>query len=122
MKSMKTTKMHMKAANYLYKNFPRHLHGPVAQWIRHLTTNQGIPGSSPGRVESFRLRYQTFFPAGRVESAVSQYSASTSMCLMVSCFFPCTSLRSRYGSSFYNIKNFDCKTIKVLFDIEISIT
>ena len=24
--------------------------GPVAQWIRHLTTNQGIPGSSPGRV------------------------------------------------------------------------
>ena len=27
--------------------------GPVAQWIRHLTTNQGIPGSSPGRVEFF---------------------------------------------------------------------
>ena len=24
--------------------------GPVAQWIRHLTSNQGIPGSSPGRV------------------------------------------------------------------------
>ncbi len=24
--------------------------GPVAQWIRNLTTNQGIPGSSPGRV------------------------------------------------------------------------
>ena len=22
----------------------------MAQWIRHLTTNQGIPGSSPGRV------------------------------------------------------------------------
>ena len=21
--------------------------GPVAQWIRHLTTNQGIPGSNP---------------------------------------------------------------------------
>ena len=21
---------------------------PVAQWIRHLTTNQGIPGSNPG--------------------------------------------------------------------------
>ena len=31
--------------------------GPVAQWIRHLTTNQGIPGSSPGRVASF-----FFFP------------------------------------------------------------
>ena len=25
--------------------------GPVAQWIRHLTTNQGIPGSSPGGVD-----------------------------------------------------------------------
>ena len=24
----------------------------MAQWIRHLTTNQGIPGSSPGRVAS----------------------------------------------------------------------
>ena len=24
--------------------------GPVAQWIRHLTTNQGTPGSNPGRV------------------------------------------------------------------------
>ena len=22
--------------------------GTVAQWIRHLTTNQGIPGSNPG--------------------------------------------------------------------------
>ena len=29
--------------------------GPVAQWIRHLTTNQGIPGSSPGRVASFHF-------------------------------------------------------------------
>ena len=32
-----------------------HLCGPVAQWIRHLTTNQGIPGSSPGRVAFFFL-------------------------------------------------------------------
>ena len=31
--------------------------GPVAQWIRHLTTDQGIPGSSPGRV----VFYQSFF-------------------------------------------------------------
>ena len=23
----------------------------MAQWIRHLTTNQGIPGLSPGRVD-----------------------------------------------------------------------
>ena len=27
--------------------------GPVAQRIRHLTTNQGIPGSNPGRVNLF---------------------------------------------------------------------
>ena len=27
--------------------------GPVAQWIRHLTTNQGIPGSNPGGVDFF---------------------------------------------------------------------
>ena len=26
------------------------MNGPVAQWIRHLTTNQGIPGSNPGGV------------------------------------------------------------------------
>ena len=25
--------------------------GPVAQWIRHLTTNQGIAGSSPARIK-----------------------------------------------------------------------
>ena len=25
----------------------------MAQWIRHLTTNQGIPGSSPGGVANF---------------------------------------------------------------------
>ncbi len=24
--------------------------GPVAQWIRHLTSNQGIQGSSPGKI------------------------------------------------------------------------
>ena len=29
--------------------------GRVAQWIRHLTTNQGIPGSSPGMVETFLI-------------------------------------------------------------------
>ena len=27
----------------------------VAQWIRHLTTNYGIPGSSPGKVVIFCL-------------------------------------------------------------------
>ena len=31
------------------------MYGPVAQWIRHLTTNQGIPGLSPGGVDCFSL-------------------------------------------------------------------
>ena len=35
------------------------VNGPVAQWIRHLTTNQGIAGSSPARV--------AFFPVPREE-------------------------------------------------------
>ena len=30
--------------------------GPVAQWIRHLTTNQGIPGSNPGGVVHFWMQ------------------------------------------------------------------
>ena len=33
--------------------------GPVAQWIRHLTTNQGIPGSNPGGVDFFFLGEKT---------------------------------------------------------------
>ena len=34
----------------------------VAQWIRHHTTNQGIPGSSPGNVVifCFMLRYPLY--------------------------------------------------------------
>lgn len=28
-----------------------HVNGPVAQRIRHLTTDQGIPGSNPGWVK-----------------------------------------------------------------------
>ena len=34
--------------------------GPVAQWIRHLTTNQGIPGSSPGRVALLSCKSQRY--------------------------------------------------------------
>ena len=30
--------------------------GPVAQRIRHLTTNQGIAGSNPARVKIFLVR------------------------------------------------------------------
>ena len=34
--------------------------GPVAQWIRDLATNQGIPGSSPGGVaqEGFPFNWE----------------------------------------------------------------
>ena len=35
------------------KTDPSITEGPVAQRIRHLTTNQGIPGSNPGGVEVF---------------------------------------------------------------------
>ena len=34
------------------------MRGPVAQWIRHLTTNQGIPGSNPGPVAQW-IRHLT---------------------------------------------------------------
>lgn len=39
------------------------MNGPVAQWIGHLTTNQGIPGSNPredGRF-SWVLSFTTIF-------------------------------------------------------------
>ena len=35
------------------------VYGPVAQWIRHLTTDQGIPGSSPGRVDFFVIIFNS---------------------------------------------------------------
>ena len=35
--------------------------GPVAQRIRHLTTDQGIPGSNPGRVVFFLFFFCSFF-------------------------------------------------------------
>ena len=35
--------------------------GPVAQWITRLTTNQEIPGSSPGRLANFFFqKYKNF--------------------------------------------------------------
>ena len=43
--------MHMNALNSLAAT----VKGPVAQRIRHLTTDQGIPGSNPGRVDFFLL-------------------------------------------------------------------
>ena len=55
--SLKTTNRHLtcKEMDHLSKrlDYFSPILGPVAQWIRHLTTNQGIPGSSPGRVEIF---------------------------------------------------------------------
>ena len=38
--------------------------GPVTQRIRHLTTNQGIAGSSPARVIFFPLPKKTAPPGG----------------------------------------------------------
>ena len=43
------------------------IQGPVAQRIRHLTTNQGIPGSNPGRVVFFL----TFFYSDNTHSALA---------------------------------------------------
>ena len=40
--------------------------GPVAQRIRHLTTNQGIAGSSPARVKIFNPPY--FFQADATQN------------------------------------------------------
>ncbi len=37
------------------------MNGPVAQRIRHLTTDQGIPGSNPGRVVFFFFFLFFFF-------------------------------------------------------------
>ena len=34
----------------IHLNHIRKTSGPVAQWIRRLTTDQEIPGSSPGRI------------------------------------------------------------------------
>ena len=57
--SLKTTNRHLtcKEMDHLSKrlDYFSPILGPVAQWIRHLTTNQGIPGSSPGRIGSFDL-------------------------------------------------------------------
>ena len=39
---------------YCHYYLPR-IRGIVAQWKRHLTTNQWIPGSSPGKVVIFCL-------------------------------------------------------------------
>ena len=34
--------------------------GPVAQWITRLTTDQKIPGSNPGRIETFRFSEKVY--------------------------------------------------------------
>ena len=51
--------------SHMHKNhrlYPGSMCGPVAQRIRHLTTNQGIPGSNPGRVVFFFLSLGFTFP------------------------------------------------------------
>ena len=39
--------------SHIASNLIPFVEGPVAQRIRHLTTNQGIPGSNPGGVDFF---------------------------------------------------------------------
>ena len=47
--------------------------GPVAKWIRHLTTNQEIAGSSPARVKFFCSgRYLVATPAAMQDQAMVQ--------------------------------------------------
>ena len=46
---------HMNALNSLAAT----VEGPVAQRIRHLTTDQGISGSNPGRVDFFFITLQS---------------------------------------------------------------
>ena len=41
----------------------------MAQWIRHLTTDQGIPGSSPGRVVFFSSSEQQIL-SGKLSDAL----------------------------------------------------
>ena len=50
--------------------------GPMAQWIRHLTTNQGIAGSSPARVNIFSpLCEKKFAPPGGLEPPTFRLTA-----------------------------------------------
>ena len=46
-------------ANYFTKNIltAEITYGPVAQWITRLTTDQKIPGSTPGRIEVIVLPF-----------------------------------------------------------------
>ena len=74
--SLKTTNRHLtcKEMDHLSKrlDYFSPILGPVAQWIRHLTTNQGIPGSSPGRIGSFDLPKMTPDSIGESHSRQNQ--------------------------------------------------
>ena len=48
------TKIHSIVNIKWYYCLPQ-IRGPVVQWIRLLTTNQGFPGSSPGKVVIYCL-------------------------------------------------------------------
>ena len=54
--------------------------GPVAQWIRHLTTYQGIPGSNPGGVVHFWMKnlLKRFHILSQLKSHPSLYKNSQS--------------------------------------------
>ena len=61
--------------------------GPVAQRIRHLTTDQGIPGSNPGRVVCFfffREHYE-LIPVGNRKSLLTFLTYLCSLLLLLLC-------------------------------------
>ena len=47
----------LNVANRIYFKFAVYPNGFVAQWITRLPTEQKIPGSTPGRLESFFCFY-----------------------------------------------------------------
>ena len=74
--------------------------GPVAQWITRLTTDQKIPGSNPGRFDSFGGKYNlgvgyigrtlSWFRANRWEKLLMHQSWETA-CLLIDICIVCLS-------------------------------
>ena len=68
--------------------------GPVAQWIWHLTTNQGIAGSSPARINTFNevsfipFDVKFYSPTYESEAIVGRYPNSQINCLSDSVIVP----------------------------------
>ena len=61
-------------------SLPLAFRGLVAQWIRHLTTNQGIPGSSPGKIA---FSYAEIVAGNRQQWAIGHYLVTYLPCGLV---------------------------------------